>query len=108
MRAIEYLISLGHRRIAFATHNVPDHDHMDRFGGYKEALAKHGLKVEEDLVFRHPANVQGGATVLKMAMSMQNRPTAIYFADWLLAIGGLKAAHAMGVPRAGRPVDHGR
>jgi DNA-binding LacI/PurR family transcriptional regulator len=97
MQATEYLLSLGHRRIAFATHNVPDHDHMDRYDGYAEALAKHDLAVEEDLVFQHPADVPGGATVLKMAMSMKDRPTAIYFADWLLAIGGLKAAHAMGV-----------
>ena len=97
MQATEYLISLGHRRIAFATHNVPDHDHVDRYEGYAEAMAKHGLNVEEDLVFRHPADVAGGATVLKMAMSMKDRPTAIYFADWLLAIGGLKAAHALRV-----------
>ncbi|MBN2448520.1 MAG: LacI family DNA-binding transcriptional regulator, partial [Phycisphaerae bacterium] len=97
MQATEYLISLGHRRIAFATHNVPDHDHVDRYRGYTEALAKHGLPVEEDLLFQHPADVAGGATVLKMAVSMKNRPTAVYFADWLLAIGGLKAAHAMGV-----------
>jgi DNA-binding LacI/PurR family transcriptional regulator len=48
-------------------------------------------------VFRHPADVAGGTTVLKMAMSMTDRPTAIYFADWLLAIGGLKAAHALGL-----------
>ena len=95
MQAVEYLISLGHRRIAFATHNVPDRDHMDRYGGYADALAKHGLTVEEDLVFQHPADVAGGATVMRMAMSMKDRPTAIFFADWLLAIGGLKAAHAM-------------
>ncbi|HPM23551.1 MAG TPA: LacI family DNA-binding transcriptional regulator [Phycisphaerae bacterium] len=97
IRAIEYLISLGHERIAFATHNVPDHDHLDRYNGYVEALAKHGLPLEEDLVFRHPADVAGGATVLKMTMSMRDRPTAIYFADWLLAIGGLKAAHGLGI-----------
>ena len=34
---------------------------------------------------------------LKMMMSMPNRPTAVYFADWLLALGGLKAAHELGV-----------
>jgi DNA-binding LacI/PurR family transcriptional regulator len=97
VRATEYLISLGHRRIAFATHNVPDHDHLDRYNGYVEALNKHGLPVEEDLVFQHPADVAGGATVLKMTMSMRDRPTAIYFADWLLAIGGLKAAYALDI-----------
>lgn len=97
MQATEYLISLGHQRIAFVTHNVPDHDHVDRYEGYTEALAKHGLPVDEDLVFHHPAGVAGGATVLKMVMSKPDHPTAIYFADWLLAIGGLKAAHAMGI-----------
>lgn len=97
IRAIEYLIALGHRRIAFATHNIPDRDHTDRLDGYKEALAKHGLAFRQDFVFKHPATLAGGATVLKMAMSMSERPTAIYYADWLLAVGGIKAAHEMGV-----------
>jgi len=96
-RATEYLISLGHTRIGFATHSIPDRDHVDRYQGYAEALAKHGLPLDDELVFRHPADIAGGATVLKMAMRMRNRPTAFYFADWLLAIGGLKAAHSLGV-----------
>jgi DNA-binding LacI/PurR family transcriptional regulator len=32
-RAVEYLIALGHRRIGFAAHNVPDRDHQDRLEG---------------------------------------------------------------------------
>lgn len=97
MRAVEYLIALGHRQIAFATHNVPDRDHLDRLEGYKAALARHDLPFRRELVFQHPASLAGGATVLKMAMSTADRPTAIYFADWLLAVGGIKAAHEEGV-----------
>jgi len=97
IRAVEYLIALGHRRIAFAAHNIPDRDHTDRFEGYREALAKHRLPFRQDLVFKHPATLAGGATVLKMVMSMPERPTAVYYADWLLAIGGIKAAHELGV-----------
>ena len=33
VRAVEYLIRLGHRRIAFAMHNMPDRDHTDRLEG---------------------------------------------------------------------------
>jgi DNA-binding LacI/PurR family transcriptional regulator len=96
-RAVEYLINLGHRRIAFAMNTVPDCDHLDRFAGYQQALAAHGLPLAEELVFRHNASLAGGATVLKLAMSMANRPTAIYLADPMLAVGAMNKAHEMGV-----------
>lgn len=96
-RAVEYLINLGHRRIAFAMNIVPDCDHMDRFDGYRKAHENHGLTVDEGLVFRHQASLAGGATVMKLAMSLSDRPTAIYLADPLLAIGAINKSHEMGV-----------
>lgn len=96
-RALEYLISLGHRRIAFAMHSIPDCDHVDRFAGYQQALVDHGIPFDERLVFRHPINLPAGATILKLARSMPERPTAIYFADPLLAIGAMQKAHELGL-----------
>ncbi len=96
-RAVEYLITLGHRRIALALHNTADRDSQDRFDGYKEAMLKNNLPIEDDLVFRYPATLSGGATALKMIMSMRNRPTAVYCADWMLAVGVVKVAHELGV-----------
>ena len=97
VRAIEYLISLGHRRIAFAMHSIPDCDHLDRFEAYKEALSNHGIALDDRLVFRHPSNLVAGATVFKLTCSMPEQPTAIYFADPLLAVGAVRKAHEMGV-----------
>ena len=97
IRAVEYLIDLGHRRIAFGVHNIRDCDHNDRLEGYTEALAKHGLPFHENLVFRHPYTLAGGATVMKMVMGMPDRPTAIYFADPMLSVGAVKMAHELGV-----------
>jgi len=97
LRAVEYLIDLGHRRIAFGMHNVPDRDHADRFEGYRAALARHGLAYDESLVFRQHWSLAGGATALKMAVSMPDPPTAIYFADPMLAIGAVKQSHEIGV-----------
>jgi DNA-binding LacI/PurR family transcriptional regulator len=96
-RAVEYLISLGHKRIAFAMHVVPDCDHLDRLAGYQQALSSQGLPFDERLVFKHQANLAGGATVMEMVMSMANRPTAIFIADPLLAVGAVNKAHEMGV-----------
>jgi LacI family transcriptional regulator len=97
VRAVQYLISLGHRRIAFAMHVVPDCDHLDRFEGYKEALAENGLGLDESVVFKHPATLAGGATIMEMVTRMSPPPTAIYFADPLLAMGAVNRAHYLGV-----------
>ncbi|OWY70448.1 hypothetical protein B7486_16835 [cyanobacterium TDX16] len=96
-RAVEYLIALGHRRIAFAMHNVPDRDHLDRFEGYKHALCDHNMPLNEDLVFRQPFTLAGGATVIDMLMSVSDRPTAVFCADPMLGAGAVKRAHALGL-----------
>jgi DNA-binding LacI/PurR family transcriptional regulator len=96
-RATEYLIALGHRRIAFAMHNVPDRDHLDRFEGYQQALATQNIAFDPMLVFRQPFTLAGGATIIEMIMSLSNRPTAVFFADPLLGVGAAKKAHAMGL-----------
>lgn len=96
-RAVEYLIALGHRRIAFAMHNIPDRDHLDRFDGYQQALSNNGLPLEQELIFRQPFTLSGGATVIEMLLSLPNRPTAVFFADPLLSVGAVKKAHAIGM-----------
>ncbi len=97
VRAVEYLISLGHRRIGFGMHNIADRDHADRRQGYRDALAKHKIPFQENYVFEYPWTMSGGATVMEMLMNMKNRPTAIYFADPMLAVGGVKKAVESGV-----------
>lgn len=96
-RAVEYLIALGHRRIAFAMHNVPDRDHLDRFEAYCAALSTAGIPYAGQYVFRHPSSLAGGGTILAMMISLPERPTAIYCADPMLAIGCVKRAHELGV-----------
>lgn len=97
IRAVEYLIDLGHRRIGFGMHSVPDRDHTDRLEGYKTALARHGIPFDDGLVFRQHWTLAGGATALKMAVTKPAPPTAVYFADPLLAIGAVKMSHELGI-----------
>lgn len=96
-RAVEYLVSLGHRRIAFAMHNIPDRDHLDRYEGYRDALAAHELVEDERIVFRHPFTLAGGATVLNMICSQRPRPTAVFFADPMMAVGAVRKAAEIGL-----------
>jgi DNA-binding LacI/PurR family transcriptional regulator len=96
-RAVDYLITLGHRRIAFGMSGATDRDHMDRFEGYRQALAARGLPFCEDLVFKNQFTMAGGATVMNMAVGLREPPTAIYFADPMMAVGAVQMAHALGI-----------
>ncbi|HRX84669.1 MAG TPA: LacI family DNA-binding transcriptional regulator [Phycisphaerae bacterium] len=96
-RAVQYLVDLGHRRIAFAMHVVPDRDHIDRFDAYRRVLAENGLAFDERLVFRIRSDLAGGATVTNMLATMEDPPTAVYAADPLLAVGVAKRAYQLGI-----------
>ncbi|MBN2446248.1 MAG: LacI family DNA-binding transcriptional regulator [Phycisphaerae bacterium] len=96
-RATEYLISLGHQRIAFSMHNTRDRDHLDRLAGYREGLKNQNIEFDERLVLRHPYTTEGGAAAMNMAATMRPRPTAIVFADPQTSIGAVKRAYELGV-----------
>ena len=96
-QAVEHLISLGHRRIAIAISHVPDHDHQDRLLGYEQALKANQIEVDPKLIHRVWAMQPNGAQVLRGLMSLPDRPTAIFIADPLVAVGAINQAHEMGV-----------
>jgi DNA-binding LacI/PurR family transcriptional regulator len=101
-RAVEHLISLGHRRIALAVHNVPDRDHTARQQGYFEALRAAGIEIDPDLVVSVMANLNGGKSAINRLMSLPAPPTAIYFTDPLMCMGAIAQVHSIGL---GIPAD---
>jgi len=96
-QVVEHLISLGHRRIAIVISHVPDHDHQDRLTGYQQALSEHSIEIDPKLIHRVWAMRPNGAQVIRSLMSMPDRPTAIFIADPLVAVGAINQAHEMGV-----------
>jgi DNA-binding LacI/PurR family transcriptional regulator len=93
---MEHLISLGHKRIAFAANDIDDGDHLDRFEAYRETLTAHGL-FEPQLVFRIPAHRSDGAQLMRKVLSHPNPPTAIFIVDPLVAEGVINESHRVGV-----------
>ena len=94
-QAIEHLVSLGHQRIALASNEYDDGDHVDRHRAYVEVLAENGIPLENSLVFRIPAHRPDGAQLLRSMMSVPNPPTAVYITDPSVAVGLLSEAHSM-------------
>lgn len=94
-QAIQHLLTLGHRRIAFASNEFDDGDHADRYRAYCEAIQESGLDLGTDLVFRIPAHRPDGAQLLRNLMSVANPPTAVYVTDPSVAVGLLNEARSM-------------
>lgn len=95
--AVEHLIELGHRRIAFCTNIVDDKDHEDRYGGYCDALDQAGIELDAKLIYRVPANRPGGEQFARRLVSMSDRPTALFVADPATCIGLLTETRKLGI-----------
>jgi LacI family transcriptional regulator len=93
----EYLIGLGHRRIAFIMGRPGHFSSGQRLKGYKAALKAHKLSFNPDYVrhgdFLFESGLEGGRHLL----ALPERPTAIFAANDDMAAGALMAAHEMGV-----------
>jgi DNA-binding LacI/PurR family transcriptional regulator len=94
---VQHLIGLGHRRIGFCRNNVLDRDHRDRLDGYRAALEQAEIEYDEQLHISRPADVAGGAAALNAFLSHAAPPTAIFFTDPLMTVGGLRRAAELGV-----------
>lgn len=85
----QYLISMGHRKIAFI-HGEDTSVTRKRLSGYYRALEESNISVPESYVkaaiYHDP---KATAKVTKELISMEDRPTAIIFPDDIAYLGGL-------------------
>jgi LacI family transcriptional regulator len=95
--AAEHLLALGHRRIAFIGPAADVHSFRMRERGFTRALRDAGIGVETDLYRRVPATVAGGHAAMRALLAQVSRPTAIFCANDLIALGTYKAATQAGV-----------
>ncbi|WP_428940340.1 LacI family DNA-binding transcriptional regulator [Fontivita pretiosa] len=96
-RAVEHLIHLGHRRIAFVMNHLRDRDHTDRHDAYRATLESAGIPYDPELVISVPADLAGGKAALNRLMTRPVPPTAIYYADPLACVGAITRAHEIGL-----------
>ena len=95
--AVEYLVGMGHRSIAFCMNVVDDTDKLDRLASYRNTLSELGIPFDERLVMRVPASRDGGIHLMRRLAAMPTRPTALFLADPFPAVGVLSEARRLGV-----------
>lgn len=94
--ATRHLVGLGHRRIAMAS--GPDHPFcLARLSGYSSALAEAGLPVEPGLVVKTQLTREHGYAAARELLSRPDRPTAVFTANDMQALGVYRAARELGL-----------
>ena len=97
-QAIEYLLSLGHRRIAYVGGDPDMLVTRQRLNGYQRSLQKAGLAVDERLIdYAYFVEDGGYQSVYRMRHLGEDAPTAFYAANDLMAIGVLRALRELGL-----------
>jgi LacI family transcriptional regulator len=92
--AVEYVVSLGHRRIGALTGPLNTAHGQDRLEGYRQALAARGISAEGDLIVEGDFTEEGGMIGMHRLLSVQ--PSAVFVASDMMAVGALKAARQAG------------
>lgn len=94
---VDYLLSLGHRRIAFVRGKEDQDSTHERFKGYRDGLYAAGIDLDHDLVKSGFFDFESGLTAGDALLEMEPRPTAIFAANDDMAAGVLVAAHRHGI-----------
>lgn len=84
--AVNYLILLGHESIAY----VGDCYNEARYRGYLETLRKNDIEPEASFIIQTGQTEAEGYEAMRQFMSQEERPTGIYCANDITAVGMLK------------------
>jgi LacI family transcriptional regulator len=96
--AVEYLISLGHTKIAFVKgFAYATHSSRFREAAWREVLTKHGIAVNEDFCIDAQFDDEMSYNETKKILSIKNRPTAILYSSDIMAVAGMRAAKDIGL-----------
>lgn len=97
--AVDYLVTLGHTRIAHVQGPLETQTGMDRYKAFCKAMEFHGLTVADWHIVQGDFQLSGGLEAAEKlrALPVNKRPTAIMAGNDLMAIGAIRYLMEKGV-----------
>lgn len=95
--ATEYLISLGHKDIAYLGSDSNLMFSADRKSGYQIAMLNHGLEVKPDNIIELPFIPEEHSGAVHTLLNRKERPTAILVSDDIFAVALERVCIEMGI-----------
>ncbi len=96
-QATDYLIGLGHRRIAHITGRLELVSSQERLRGYRDSLESAGIPVDETLILTGDYTIEIGFKCARELLTLPHPPTAIFGANDMTAFGIYQAARELGL-----------
>lgn len=96
----EYIILQGHKKIGFISGDKKQQVSIFRYNGYKDALLKHGIEVDSDLVTEGDFTYKSALMAAEKLLSLKQRPSAIFACndDMAAAVISMAYKHSLHVP----------
>lgn len=100
-QAIEHLVQLGHRRIAFIGGPRSRRSRLERFKGYRQVLEEKNIPLDDSLVFEGEGTLASGIKAAGQMLAASRPPTAFFCFNDLTAMGVIRGLQQAGaeVPR---------
>jgi DNA-binding LacI/PurR family transcriptional regulator len=96
-QAVEYLVRLGHRRIAYIGGLDYLSNMQERLAGYRDGLLHHGISLFEPYLTSGNNRQDGGYQAMYDLLRLAEPPSAVLVANNLMTLGALQAIHEAGV-----------
>lgn len=96
-KVVSHLVDLGHKRIGIINGGLMSVDGFERFEAYKKALKQFKLKYNEKIVGYGDFNKENGYEEMKRILCGSFKPTAIFCANDIIAIGAIRAIKEKGL-----------
>ncbi|MGE5528657.1 MAG: LacI family DNA-binding transcriptional regulator [Patescibacteria group bacterium] len=95
--AVDHLHSLGHTEIAFIGGPFDHLNVQDRLAGFKQAMQKRGLPITEHRIVESDFQIAGGYRAMMRILGKDERVTAVFCANDLMAVGAVQAIQHRGL-----------
>lgn len=95
--AVNKLIALGHRDIAFITGSPDSPTAVERLSGYKAALAEQGIPLRGELIVEGKWHAQNGAEAVSRLVAQGHSFSAIVASNDEMAIGAISQLASLGI-----------
>lgn len=96
-KIVDYLISLGHSRIAALTGLRENPHTKERLAGYTAALVEAGIGFRSDYILEGDFTMSSGQDTASRVMALPELPTALFCMSDQMAMGAIQALQARGI-----------